>query len=194
MKCDKCDKPAVVHEVTIKNGKKAEIHLCDEHAAEAGFVVHQSSPTINQVLKQFVISSGASGGRPAGKACPECGMTFAEFRKGGTLGCPACYEAFEDEVGPLIERAHNGGTHHVGRTPRNTGAALNRHLEVRRLMKELDVAIAAEEYERAAEIRDRLNEIEPPEEPDDGPHAAPDRGGKDPTSTTSPHGDRGMTP
>ncbi len=36
IKCDYCDKPAVVHEVTFKNGQKNEVHLCEEHAQEAG--------------------------------------------------------------------------------------------------------------------------------------------------------------
>jgi len=175
MTCDKCNKPAVVHEVTIKGGKKAEIHLCSEHAAEAGFVVAQPAGTINQLLKQFVISQGAAAaGAASKKACPDCGMTFAQFRKTGTLGCTQCYESFEEELSLLIERAQNGGTHHIGKRPARAGrVGVDRQLEVRRLVRELDRAVAAEQYERAAEIRDRLNMLEPEIEEDLQSRAAP---------------------
>ena len=83
-KCDQCDKPAVVHEVTVKNGVKREIHLCHEHAQEAGVSMPTHQP-INQLLTQFVISQGGKG-KGKGKAkpqtrtrkrkrCPGCGMT-----------------------------------------------------------------------------------------------------------------------
>ena len=57
MKCDLCDKEAVVHEVTIKNGKKTEVHLCAEHAQAAGIALPGHQP-INELLTQFVISKG----------------------------------------------------------------------------------------------------------------------------------------
>lgn len=175
MTCDKCNKPAVVHEVTIKSGKKAEVHLCTEHAAEAGFVVAQPAGTINQLLKQFVVSQGAGAASTAPKkTCPECGMLYAQFRKTGTLGCAQCYQAFEDELSPLIERAQNGGTHHIGKRPaRVARGGVDRQLEVRRLVRELDRAVAAEQYERAAEIRDRLNMLEPQVEDEAPTRAAP---------------------
>ncbi len=54
-KCDLCDRPAVVHEVTVKNGVKAEVHLCAEHAQEAGVPLPSHQP-LSQLLTQFVIS------------------------------------------------------------------------------------------------------------------------------------------
>ena len=165
MKCDKCDKPAAVHEVTIKNGVKREIHLCAEHAAELGLVHSKAEVPINQMLTQFVISqsSGSAPKQAAGAtdvACPTCGMTFSQFRRSGTLGCGDCYDALEKVLGPLVERAHEGATHHVGKTPCRAGGSLDRQLELRRLVGELDRAIAAEQYERAAQIRDRLLQYE----------------------------------
>lgn len=166
MKCDRCDKPAMVHELTIKNGQRKEIHLCAEHAAEAGFVVPKVNP---HLLKQYVVAHKSAAvvttSSAGSKKCGGCGLTFTQFRKNAILGCPACYEAFVDELGPLIERAQRGATHHVGKTPRSTGAGLDRQRELQRLLKELDRAVAAEQYERAAQIRDRLNALEPAEEP-----------------------------
>ncbi|MHC4129658.1 MAG: UvrB/UvrC motif-containing protein [Planctomycetota bacterium] len=175
-KCDRCDKPAVVHEVTVKSGVRNEIHLCHEHALEAGVAMPTHQP-INQLLTQFVISQtgksqskSKSKARAKRKACPSCGMTFARFRQSGTLGCADCYEAFNEQLAPLIERAQNGATHHRGKTPRRAGASVDRQLLVQQLVKELDQAVAAEQYERAAQLRDRLRNLDP------GAPAAP--GGK----------------
>jgi protein arginine kinase activator len=170
-KCDHCDKPAVVHEVTVKNGVKSEVHLCHEHALEAGVAMPTHQP-INQLLTQFVISQSGKGKskpktRSKRKTCRNCGMTFAKFRQNGTLGCSDCYTAFEEHLAPLIERAQNGATHHRGKTPLRAGASVDRQLLVQQLVKELDQAVAAEQYERAAQLRDRLRNFAPeaPEAP-----------------------------
>ena len=161
-KCDHCDRPAVVHEVTVKNGVKSETHLCHEHAEEAGVSMPTHQP-INQLLTQFVISQKgkARSKAKARKTCSSCGMTFSRFRQAGTLGCPGCYEAFEEHLAPLIERAQNGATHHRGKTPRRAGGSVDRQLLVQHLVKELDQAVASEQYERAAQLRDRLRNLNP---------------------------------
>lgn len=172
-KCDQCDRPAVVHEVTVKNGVKREVHLCHEHAQEAGVSMPTHQP-INQLLTQFVISqTGKAKARPKGptrkrKRCPGCGMTFGEFRQMGTLGCPDCYEAFNEQLSSLIERAQNGATHHRGKTPARAGSSVDRQLLVQQLVKELNQAVAAEQYERAAKLRDHLRNLSPerPVEPE----------------------------
>jgi protein arginine kinase activator len=173
MKCDHCDKPAVVHEVVIKDGQKTEVHLCEAHASAAGYVP-QPQP-LNQLLSsispanQIVRKSGAS------PACPACGMTLAQFRQHGNLGCETCYETFEGVLESLIERAHAGGTHHIGRSP--SGAARATELrELRmKLVRELDEAVAAEQYERAARLRDRLHGLGERDEGEADGSASPDQ-------------------
>lgn len=158
MKCDLCNRPAVVHEVTVKSGVKKEVHLCEVHAREAGIVMPGQQP-INQLLTQFVISQSSRPAKVAHKTCQGCGLTFAQFRQTGRVGCPQCYTEFEAELSPLIERAQNGGNHHCGKAPRRAGISLDRQLLIQRLIKELDHAVAAEQYERAAKLRDRLTNL-----------------------------------
>ena len=155
MNCDFCDKPAVVHEVTVKSGVKSEVHLCETHAREAGIPLPGEQP-INQLLTQFVISKPSRKPRATKKTCPNCGMSFARFRQAGVVGCPQCYETFETQLTPMIERAQNGGTSHAGKCPRRGGASLDRQLLIQRMVKELEDAVGAEQYERAAELRDQL--------------------------------------
>ena len=173
-KCDHCDGVPVVTEVVVKNGKKVEHHLCEKCAAELG-VTPQSHTPINELITKFVMSHGSSKA-PATPACAceGCGLTFGEFRKSGLMGCARCYDAFEAQVGPLIERAHEGGTHHIGKIPRRAGASCERQQRIGVLRKQLSDAIEAEQYERAAVLRDQIRRFEESEE------TGPERGGRTP--------------
>ena len=84
--CDHCSKPAVVHNTVIVNGTMNELHLCEEHAAQAGIQMPGAAP-IKELLGQL---AQAVPGRPRGPACPECGHPFADFKTSGLLGCAAC--------------------------------------------------------------------------------------------------------
>ncbi len=158
MKCDLCNQPAVVHEVTVKNGLKNEVHLCEQHAAEAGFTPNMQQP-INELLTQFVVAKGGRSKRVAQKTCGTCGVRFSHFKSGGALGCPDCYEAFEDQLSPMVERAQHGGDHHVGKTPKRAGVSIDRQRQIQQLLRDLDSAVAAEQYERAAALRDQLKDM-----------------------------------
>lgn len=166
MHCDHCDKPAVVHELVIKNGTTVEVHLCEEHASEHGYQLPSQQQPVAELLTQFAVvgpMGGPSGMGQKGpktpkvvKSCPSCGMVFTAIRQSGLLGCAECYTTFETELSGLIEHAQGGANFHSGRAPRNCRDAAAR-LELRsRLAKELDEAVAAEQYERAAKLRDRL--------------------------------------
>lgn len=123
MKCDKCENESTVHEVTIKGGKRHEKHLCERCARDQGMAV-QAAP-ITELLTQFVTAQSApvkdTPQTPPANECSTCGQTYASFRSSGLLGCPKCYEVFEGQLGPLLSRAHEGGTHHAGKRPQGRG-------------------------------------------------------------------------
>jgi protein arginine kinase activator len=159
-KCDLCAKDATHHEVTIIKGQKVEKHLCEEHAAQEGVVKAVTSHTpINELLTNFVkMHSGMAV--QAEIVCENCGMTFSKFREHSLLGCPQCYTAFEAVLSPLIERAPEGATHHLGKVPRRAGPGEQRQADLRRMRKRLSEAVAAEDYELAARLRDDLRKFE----------------------------------
>lgn len=193
MHCDHCDQPAVVHELVIKNGTTVEVHLCQKHAAEHGYQVPTNQPSA-PFLTQFAVI-GPVGGAGAGKkgttppkvakTCPNCGLTFANIRQSALLGCAECYTTFDTELAGLIEQAQAGANFHCGRAPRNCRDSAAR-LELRsRLAKELDEAVAAEQYERAATLRDRLLQLAGGDGgPANLPDQAGDESGDDPTMRT----------
>jgi protein arginine kinase activator len=159
MNCDLCDKPATVHELTVKDGVKTEVHLCEDHAQSAGLGAGAGATSGD--VTQFVVYKERRPSRAASRTCRTCGTSFASFRRSGLLGCPDCYEAFEEQLAPMIERAQNGGTSHAGKCPSRGGASIDRRHRIQALFRELEDAVAAEQYERAAELRDCLRDLEP---------------------------------
>jgi protein arginine kinase activator len=162
-KCDNCNKPATVHLTEIRQGKKIEKHLCEECAAQSeGLPTAKAHTPINELLTNFVMQHSRQQ-REAGATCPQCGITWAEFRQQGLLGCEHDYDAFERDLTPLIQRAHEGATHHVGKVPLRSGGAARpkrKTVDVARLRRELNKAVEAEDYERAAKLRDQIRAAE----------------------------------
>ena len=162
MKCDNCGKNATVHLTEIKGGKKIEKHLCEQCAAQNEGLAVKSHTPINELLTNFVLAhSGLT--KEAGTACEACGISWSEFRQSGLLGCEHDYALFEKDLTPLLQRAHEGATHHVGKVPARgggTGVPAKRSVDLTRLQKELKRAVESEDYERAAKLRDQIKTAE----------------------------------
>ena len=165
MKCENCNNAATVHLTEIKGGKKIEKHLCENCAAQLegiGNAAKGHTP-INELLTNFVMAHSGTAKEQQTQTCDVCGMTWAEFRTSGVLGCANDYRAFERELAPLIQRAHEGATHHVGKVPTRRGSpnlAPRRRVDTDKLKKDLQRAIEGEDYERAAKIRDQIRVAE----------------------------------
>ncbi len=161
MKCDLCDNQATVHLIEIQGDKRVEKHLCETHAVQEGVAVKVQNPPINELLEKFVMKhSGIEVPAQQKQVCSSCGLGYEEFRKSGLLGCPDCYLAFEASLIPLLERAHEGSARHLGKVPAHAGVNELRQQRLRQLRRELEQAVAAEQYERAANLRDQLNQVE----------------------------------
>lgn len=170
--CQNCKKArATVHltEIDPENNRPHEMHLCEECARESGSA--PTSPAKSIAITASLIGAppgtkGGKGGRgraAAGITCPGCGMTLQEFRVKGRFGCARCYDIFEEGLVPLLERIH-GATQYVGHHPRGSDpssrsvASLTQELlDLRRRMSRL---VKNEEYEEAARLRDRIEEVE----------------------------------
>ena len=126
---------------------------------------------INELLTNFVKATG-NPEKPAVSLdliCQDCGMSFSAFRDQSLLGCSGCYAAFEAPLSSLLERAHEGGNHHIGKVPRRGGGGSEqRQLQMTRIRKRLDDAVEAEDYELAAQLRDDLSDLETGESPLEG--------------------------
>lgn len=162
-RCQKCAKPATYHITDIERGKPQEFHFCDEHARQ-----HLAPQEEQATISVGELASGLAKGAPAPgrepspadrNSCPLCQTTFLEFRNSGRLGCPHDYEVFRDELMPLLENIHDE-TRHCGKVPRRAPRTSQRQTEMIDLRNKLKRAIAAEDYEAAARLRDQIKSLE----------------------------------
>ena len=159
MKCDRCDQSATVHLIEIHNGQKIEKHLCEHHAEEENVSV-KVNPPINELLEKFVTKHTGQAADQVHLICDDCGLNYDAFRRDGLLGCPGCYDNFEDAIEPLIARAHEGAVSHFGKVPSYAGSDQLQHQRLLRLRQELQKAVMSEQFERAAQLRDEVQQLE----------------------------------
>lgn len=143
--------------------------LCAHHLFGQLVVVTQPKVKVN-IMKLLQAAKEKSS-----VVCPDCGMSLAEFRSKGRLGCPKDYELFWPHLVPLLERVHNA-TAHVdqpeGLEPSEPGPDVDPAEDERRahltdLRAKLETAIREEEYESAAKLRDAIEELEKSSAPGD---------------------------
>ena len=164
MQCQICKKnEATIHLTEITGGVRTEMHICEHCAVEQGITVKSQVP-INELLSSLLAVQPTDeelfGTSEQTITCPHCGFTLEQFHKESVLGCPYDYEAFEKSLTPLISKAHAGKTVHCGKVPSKTPADLKKQTELLGLRQKLEAAVQAENYELAAELRDKIKQSE----------------------------------
>ena len=164
MLCDDCGKKeATVRFEQVVNGKRKVTNLCQDCAQKKGImnVFLQPSFNISNLMSALLGSQLTAPAITAGEEqrCPVCGMTYRDFARAGMLGCSRCYKTFEDRLEPLLRRIH-GSERHVGKAPIKAGGSAKLRRELEELKRELSAAVSKEAYEKAAELRDKVREVE----------------------------------
>jgi len=166
MLCDICHKNgATVHLTEIIDNQITELHLCEVCARTKGTQIEQHFGLADLLagladLGQQFESSGKEQSK-----CSNCGLTYQDFRRIGRLGCSECYSAFSESLEVLLKRIH-GSTQHLGQAPirsaQQTIVQLPKKKEsgIEVLRVKLQQAIAAEEFEQAAKLRDKIRILE----------------------------------
>lgn len=163
--CQDChEREAVVHLTEVSGDTVSTLHLCGKCASARGMVVEEAAST---PLGSFLATLGKGGPALAaaaivGDTCPGCGATLADFRASGRTGCPACWVTFERPLRDLVRRLH-GATRHTGRRYEDPALAADPARAVAheraKLREALRQAIDTEQFEAAAELRDRLRAL-----------------------------------
>ncbi|MCK5259617.1 MAG: UvrB/UvrC motif-containing protein [Candidatus Omnitrophica bacterium] len=161
MQCDICSKKkATVHLTEIVDDQMSEMHLCEECARQKSVQMEQ------QFGLADLLAGLADFGKPVKEEaqesikCSNCGMTYDEFRKFGRLGCGQCYESFKMHLSTLLKKVH-GSNHHLGKSPAKIPQSEKKKIEnFQELKIQLQQAIQREDFERAAEIRDKIRDLE----------------------------------
>lgn len=166
MLCEICkSNEAYVHITKIVNGVKQELNLCESCAKEfkeAAYTGNINSPFSFQQLIGLIIegiNKSASLDKSSNMKCEKCGTTYKDFKENGFLGCDECYKSLKDATIPVIKRVQ-GSMEHKGKIPCQQGKKIINKKRILELREELKKTIESEEYEKAAEIRDLIRDME----------------------------------
>ncbi|MFQ5599514.1 MAG: UvrB/UvrC motif-containing protein [Candidatus Krumholzibacteriia bacterium] len=159
-KCDLCEKNrATVHYTEIADAKVSKLFICRKCAASRGLLDEPAQALVGVEELMSTISRPPGEDDGVDLECPQCGLTFARFRKRGRLGCPRCYDSFERRLVPLLREIHKH-ERHTGKSPRSDPVRSEQRRRIALLRKELETAVRAEDYERAARLRDDIRTAE----------------------------------
>ncbi len=169
MICQECkERPASLHFTKVVNGEKTVIQLCEQCAQEKGdiFLMDGGSGfSINDLLAgllnpSFQNTSPHSALGSQIVQCDVCGMTYQQFANVGRFGCANCYNAFRNQLIPILKKLHSGNIAHGGKVPTRIGGSLHLKKKIQEYKSELVALIEHEEFERAAEVRDQIRSLE----------------------------------
>lgn len=170
MECQECNqRPASLHFAQVVNGNKTEIHLCEVCAKEKGYMTYpEEGFSLHSLLTGLFNFDTSSIGtqnttsNPQIKElqCPKCEMTFTEFKRVGKFGCAACYHTFSNRLDSVFRRVHSGNTRHYGKIPKRQGGNLHTRKQLDAYKTKLTSLIENEAFEEAAQIRDKIRELE----------------------------------
>ncbi|MDQ6631408.1 MAG: UvrB/UvrC motif-containing protein [Verrucomicrobiota bacterium] len=148
---------AKVYLTQIVADKIQKVDLCEECAKNKG-----ANDPAGFNLADLLLGLGASQelATPEGSEdikCPTCGFTQADFKKAGRLGCAECYNTFAEGLESLLKSMHKG-TKHAGKVPLGFRRSHDLSDQLKALQKKLDKAVATEDFEVAAGLRDEIKE------------------------------------
>jgi protein arginine kinase activator len=164
MLCDNCkERDAVINLTQVEHDSKVTLHLCEQCAQAKG--VETGEAVLKSPLGGFItaLGKGATTVLPTpadGARCRACGATLRDFRETGRLGCAECYTSFDFHLRDLLRRLH-GSSHHMGeRYAAAGGGGADPVRDVLDLKDQLRRAVESENFELAAELRDRIRVLE----------------------------------
>ncbi len=162
MDCERCGKhEAEARYVEVQDGQKRSRWLCPECAQAEG--LHAPAPVAplekSGGLNVFLEPDTAEPADAPVEPCPQCGTGIDRLHDLGLLGCPRCYAHFRVQLSPLLRRYH-GAAVHLGKAPRARGPQAALRLEIAQVRSALESAVAVEDFEQAAALRDRITALQ----------------------------------
>lgn len=162
MMCELCGiREATIRFTQIINTKKKELHLCQTCAEEKGYTDPMAA--LPKLIGGFILgilgeTSATAKPDEIDLTCRQCQLSWHEFKQTGLLGCSECYDSFARPLKDLLRKLH-GSNKHIGNRP-PTKRVVGSSNELETLQRELKQAIRTENYEYAAQLRDRIRDIE----------------------------------
>lgn len=142
--------------VRVIGGKRNEIEISAGRARELGISDMPSPPvSVAYLMDGLFVGVGSSG---SDQMCSVCGTTLRDVLLRHRVGCAHCYDSFAPSIGRLLKFHYRTDRHH-DRLPVRLQRYRNLLLEREALQHRLTLAVESEDFESAAEIRDRIGQI-----------------------------------
>jgi protein-arginine kinase activator protein McsA len=135
-------------------GEGCDIVHCEDCAKSRGINAGKGGLDLNI---DDLIGNGLDLANPRSMpaACPGCGLELSDLLRGRRLGCAACADAFHEEIARALGRrlplASSEDLSYPEIAPPEPSPGI---LDTSKIEAELQSALASEDYERAAQLRD----------------------------------------
>lgn len=161
MLCEKCKKNvATVTFYVVKNMKKIEHSLCENCSKQENYINNPTfSYSMENIIGQFMANIVKHNFEMDELQCGNCGITYGDFKIHGKLGCYNDYNVFQKHLENVLMKIHNA-SEHQGKISSYYKKAKDYGERLNSLQKQLKQAIDMENYEQAAEVRDRIKTLE----------------------------------
>ena len=160
MLCEECKVNEATYTLSVMMGDEVTTrHLCGDCMARMNMTL--STGNIKNLLSSILsaITGNDTSAAPQEEVvCPRCHTTLSQFTQTGHLGCPGCYEAFREQLQPMLLQIH-GRVQHAGRQPLCTEDAQRTRTRQEQLTRLMEQAVALEDFETAAQLRDQLRAL-----------------------------------
>lgn len=169
MRCDACGSSDSLF-VVVSRDSQGETRLCRVCAIKKGYLSDEglaAVPQMDSILDQLETLDQPT---ETEACCPECKMGLNQLVETGRLGCPTCVQVFRRQF--LLARKRRGlAAGYAGKIPKSLGAGVaavgrgqgilpsSGTLVGSRLLADMESAVLAEDFEKAALLRDRLGSI-----------------------------------
>lgn len=159
--CEECKMNEACYTISVMvNGQVTTRHLCADCMARMNMGLNAGSirHMLGALLTAFTGVAAPDMNGAEDISCPRCHMALSAFTKSGRLGCPGCYEAFRDHLTPMLQQLH-GRVEHAGRKPLVSESDQKKRARHQELVRLMEQAVALEDFETAAQLRDRINAL-----------------------------------
>ena len=150
--CEECKKrKQELSFVEVKDGRRVTRRLCSKCAEKLSLALSEES------LDRTRPKGFDANDRKL--KCPNCRLTYAEFRKTAKLGCETCFEAFKEKLTPLLRDLHESAEY-SGKPYEPDDRRTHAVKRIHNLKRAMEKAVVEENFEEAARIRDEINALE----------------------------------
>jgi len=160
--CEECGVNEACYTISVMmGGQVTQRHLCADCMARMNMSIATGNVKhlLSAIMSAITGTVEEAAKEPAEDiVCQRCQTTLSQFTKSGRLGCPACYRAFREQLTPMLQQIH-GRVEHAGRKPLDTVEAQRSRTRHEELQRQMEIAVAQEDFELAAALRDQLRSL-----------------------------------